>query len=300
MQPAAASGVIERTRLALRRSAVRRQLEAVVAGKGNLQGVDLEGAGLDLAALVRQVTAGHRPGSLAHQRLAATFQRSGAADVVVDQLAATDANLRTRSAQLVGELGMEYAVTWLSPLLSAKEPAVQSAAARAMGKLGGTRSADALLRAIRREGPRRTLLVELARAAPDLFLEAALCSQKRTGPRTAVAIAAGLRGRRAAVAPLLALLASGSRRERAASCTALGWIGAKIALPDVAGSLRDPDWKVRLAAVKALVRLGGDAYVVELEALQTDPNPRVQKTARLALRRLINASGRPWEDWAWH
>jgi len=36
------------------------------------------------------------------------------------------------------------------------------------------------LRAIRREGLRRTLLVELARAAPDLFLEAALCQTIET------------------------------------------------------------------------------------------------------------------------
>src|SRR4029077_21030557 len=123
----------------------------------------------------------------------------------------------------------------------------------------GTRSAEAILRAIRREGPRRTLLIELARAAPDLFLEAALCENKRTGTRTAVAIAAGLRGRRAAVAPLVALLASGSRRERAASCRALGWIKAESALPAVAASLADGDWRVRVSACKALTRLGKGA-----------------------------------------
>jgi len=302
LQPSA-TGVIERTRIALRKSAVRRQLQAVAVGKSKMLEVDLDGAGLDVAALVRQIS-GHRRGSLAQQRLAATFHRSGAEDLVIDQLAAPDANLRARSAQLVGALGMEHAVTSLSPLLGAREPAVQDAAARAMGRLGGTRSADALLRAIRRHGPNRTRIVELARAAPDLFLEAELCAPRRTRARVAVALAAGLRGRRAAVTPLLALLASGSRRERAAGCRALGWIKDTTSLPTIAGCLADGDWRVRMSAAKALVRLGGVVYVPELDVLRSDPNADVQKTARIAVRRLLKPTERQvdWvtQEWAWH
>jgi len=290
--------VIERTRIALRTSAVRHQLQAVAAGKSDSLAVNLDGAALDLAALVNQVTAGQPLGSLAHLRLAATFQRSGITDIVIDQLGAPEAYWRTRSAQLSGTLGLEHAVNWISPLLSAKEPAVRDSAARALGRIGGTRSAEALLRAIRREGLRRTLLVELARAAPDLFLEAALCQTNRNRARTAVAIAAGLRGRRAAVAPLLALLASGSRRERAASCRALGWLKAEIAVPAVAESLADTDWRVRMSAAKALARLGGDTCAVMLEPLRTDPNMRVRKTVLFAMRRLHNKAKSPrW--WAW-
>jgi len=292
------SGVIERTRIALRTSAVRHQLQAVAAGKSDSLAVNLDGAALDLAALVDQVTAGQPLGSLAHLRLAATFQRSGITDIVIDQLGAPEAYWRTRSARLSGTLGMEHAVNWISPLLSAKEPAVRDSAARALGRIGGTRSAEALLRAIRREGLRRTLLVELARAAPDLFLEAALCQTNRNRARTAVAIAAGLRGRRAAVAPLLALLASGSRRERAASCRALGWLKAEIAVPAVAESLADTDWRVRMSAAKALARLGGDTCAVMLEPLRSDPNMRVRKTVLFAMRRLLNSAKSPrW--WTW-
>jgi HEAT repeat protein len=278
---------------------MRRQLQAVAAGKDQTLAVDLDkSTGLDLGALVRQATAGRRPGSLAHQRLAASFQLSGAADVLIDQLASTDANRRTRSAQLVGALGMEHAATLLSPLLSADEPKVREAAARALGRIGGTRSAEVLLRAIRRRAPNRTLTIELARAAPDLFLETELCAPRRAGSRTAVAIAAGLRRRRAAVTPLLALLSAGSRGERVASCRALGWIGAEIALPMVADSLRDADWRVRMSAVKALARLGGVGYVVELDALRTDPNPHVRKAVYFAMLRLPNRTRRPGK-WAW-
>ena len=298
MPSAATAGVIERTRAAVRRSVVRGRLQAVAAGKSEVLAFDLDGEALDVAALVKDVTAGQRPGSLAHQRLAETFQRSGITDTVIDQLAAPEANRRIRSAQLAGALGMEQAVSWISALLSAKEPAVRDAAARALGSIGGSRSADALLRAIRRDGPRRTLLVELAHAAPDLFLETCLCTPGRIGVHAALAIAAGLRRRRAAVTPLLGLLASGSRRERAASCRALGWIKADIALPAVAAALADTDWRVRMSAIKALVRLGGDAYMQELESLRGDPNTQVRKTARFAIRRLLNATASPWE-WAW-
>jgi len=292
------SGVIKRTRVAVRRSVLRGQLQAVAAGKSESLTFDPDSAAVDVAALVRQVTAGQRPDSLLHQRLAGAFQRSGIADIVIDQLAAADAALRTRSAQLAGVLGMTHAVSWISPLLSAKEPAVRTAATRALGRIGGTQSAHALLRAIRREGPRRTLLVELARAAPDLFLETALCETKRTGAQSAVAIAAGLRGRRAAVAPLLALLASGNRRERVASCRALGWIKAESALPAVAGALGDRDWRVRVSAAKAICRLGADGYLPELEALRSDPNTHVRKTVRIAIRRLLNTTEWP-KEWAW-
>jgi hypothetical protein len=292
------AGVIERTRGAVRRSVVRGQLQAIAAGKSESLTFDLDSAALDVAALVRQATAGHRPGSVAHQRLAAAFQRSGIADVVVDRLAATDALQRIRSAQLAGALGLAHAVPWITPLLSAQEPAVRDAASRALGRIGGAASAVALLRAIRRDRPTRTLIVELARAAPDLFLETALCSPKRAGTRAAVVIAAGLRGRRAAVSPLLSVLASGNRRERAAACRALGWIKAEIALPTVAASLGDSDWKVRMSAIKALTRLGGDAYVFELEALRSDPDPRVRRTGRIATHRLLNKAARPWK-WEW-
>jgi len=299
MSQTAARGVIERTRIAYERSVMRRQLDAVAAGKDQTLAIDLNKTSvLDVVDLVMEATARQRPGSLAHQRLAASFQRSGAADVLVDQLASSDANRRKRGAQLVGALGMEHAATLLSPLLSANEPEVRDAAARALGRMGGTRCADLLLRAIRRRAPNRTFTVELARAAPDLFLETALCIPRQAGSRTAVAIAAGLRRRRAAVPPLIALLAAGSRGERAASCRALAWIGAEIALPMVADSMRDPDWRVRMSAVKALARLHGVGYVVELDALRTDPNPHVRKAVYFAMLRLPNRARRPG-DWAW-
>jgi len=278
---------------------VRRRLQAVAEGKSQTLGIDLNDAGVDTALIVRQLTARHQPDGRTQQRLAAAFQRSGDWNKVVDSLAAGDAVRRSRSARMAGALDMHLAVPWLSSLLLAHEPVVRHAAAKALGKIGGTRSAEALLRAIQRRGPTPTLIVELARAAPDLFLETALCVPQRTGVKGAVAVAAGLRRRRAAVTPLLALLGSGTRRERAISCRALAWIGAGTAIPAIAVALGDSDWMVRMSAVKALAALKCDGYMPELDALLVDRNIRVRKAAQNALRRLRKEMAPRLMEWLW-
>jgi hypothetical protein len=59
-----------------------------------------------------------------------------------------------------------------------------------------------------------------------------------------------------------------------------------------------------MSAAKALVRLGGVVYVPELDVLRSDPNADVQKTARIAVRRLLKPTERQvdWvtQEWAWH
>jgi HEAT repeat protein len=66
----------------------------------------------------------------------------------------------------------------------------------------------------------------------------------------------------------------------------------------IADSMRDADWRVRMSAVKALARLRGVGYADELDALRTDPNPRVRKAVYFAMLRLPNRTRRPG-DWAW-
>ncbi|HYT11867.1 MAG TPA: HEAT repeat domain-containing protein [Candidatus Nitrosopolaris sp.] len=296
---ASAPGVIERTRIGVRRAAARRQLQAVVEGRSGTVEVDVADTSLDLATLIKKLIAGPRQASLSRWRLLTAFERSGAANKVVDQFAATSADKRLQSARIAGALAMEQTVTLLAPLLSAREPELRQAAARALGKIGGTRSAEALLRALRRRGASRTLIVELARAAPDLFLEVELCAPQRFGVKPAIAAAAGLRRRNAAVTPLLALLSEGSRRERAACCRALGWIGARSSAPALADSLRDPDWRVRISAAKSLARLGQDSYMAEIEALAFDMDPRVRRVALDVYRQLFTSTSRRAWGWQW-
>ena len=284
--PVAPRGLMEQARLTIRRAVVRRNLEDAAAGKSPALTIDLDEKGLDVAALVRDVTAALPPDGQALQRLVNALHRSGTTDAIIDGLAARDSVRRTRSARLVGSLGMAQAVGWLGPLLASRELPVRDAAARALGRIGGVRSAEALMLAIRRLGPSRMLIVELTRAAPDLFLEVELSGPHRPAVRSAVAVAAGLRGRHTATGPLLAMLRSGTRRERIVSSRALGWIGARHSAPVIADALGDREWKVRRSAAKALATLGAKAHTPALEMLLADRNERVRIAARRALRQL--------------
>ncbi|MFI5281760.1 MAG: HEAT repeat domain-containing protein [Candidatus Dormibacterales bacterium] len=248
--------------IAVRKATIRRSLQAAVAGESQILAIDLDEPGVDVAELICEVSAELKPGSPAVERLVAAFERAGISDKVVDRLAATDPALQARSAEIVGALRLEQAVPWLAPLLAVRDRTVREAAARALGRIGGGRSADALMCAIERSGLSRILIVELARAAPDLFLESALNHAPRAGVRSAAAAAAGLRRRRSAVGPLTALLASGSRSERAMSCRALGWIGAWSARPAITAALEDKESNVRRSAEKALIAILACAPVV--------------------------------------
>lgn len=247
-----AGNAIGQARLAIREAALRRRLHAAAAGASPTLEIDLDDHGLDVAALVRAVVAGLPPGGPEVERLATAFEQGQISDQVIGGLAAADTVLQIRSAKVVGALRLERAIPWLAPLLTGQNRAVCDAAARALGRIGGARSAEALIGVIQRSGPSRILVTELARAAPDQFLESALKHPPRGPARWAAAAAAGLRRRRPAVTPLIALLASGSRRERAISCKALGWIGATSAIPAITAALMDREPRVRAAAEKAL------------------------------------------------
>ena len=275
----------QRARIGLRRSALRRQLQAVAAGKSKHVAIDLDDNGA--AAIVEEITSGLASDSFALDLLVVAFKDSKTADAVVERMSSRSVRDRVTSARIVGALRIYETVPWLSPLLAARDPSVADAAARALGKIGGNPSASALLLAIRRRGPNRRLISELARGAPDLFLESALGERQKPTVRPALAIAAGLRRRHTAISHLAMLVQRGSPRERVISCRALGWIGAATTVPLIRDALQDRDWKIRQSAAKALGALRASSCRSELEFLCFDHNPRVRKAARQALY-LIN------------
>ncbi len=250
-----ASDAVRDAQTAVRKAEVRRCVQAVAAGDSQVLAINLDEDGVDIASLLCEVTANLQRGSPALERLVAAFELTSNSDRLVDRLTSTDSRIQATSARIVGALRMEQALPWLTPLLAARQRAVRDAAARALGRIGGTRSAEALTLAIQRSGPRAVLMVELARAAPDLFLESALTHPRSSATRYAVAAAAGLRRRRSAARPLIALLASGNRRERAVSCKALAWMGDRRAVPAISAALEDREQKVRTSAQKALIAL---------------------------------------------
>ncbi len=273
--------VLHRARIGLRRSALRRQLQAVAAGKSKHIAIDLDDNGA--AAIVEEITCGLGADSFALDLLVVAFKDSKTADAVVERMSSKSVRDRVTSARIAGALRIYETVPWLSPLLAAKDPSVADAAARALGKIGGSPSASALLFAIRRRGPNRRLISELARGAPDLFIESALDDRQKPTVRPALAIAAGLRRRHTAISHLAMLVQRGSRRERVISCRALGWIGAATTIPLIRNALGDRDWKIRLSAAKALGALRASSCRLELGDLFIDRNPRVRKAAKQAL-----------------
>ena len=279
-------GVIHQATAGIRRGALRRQLQTVAAGKRTTLSIDLEQPGVDVGEAIEEITNRLPMESMPVQRLVFAFKRSGTADRVVERLAAKSPQQRARSARVVGALQLTEAVPWVAALLESRDRAVLDAAARALGKIAGARSATALVLAIQRRGLSRRLVAELARAAPDLFVEVALTEPQRPAVRPALAIAAGLRRRQTAVAPLIGLLEHGSRRERVIACRALGWIGSGTAVPIIKGALIDRDWKIRMSAAKALGALHAQDAKDDLKYLQIDRNARVRKAATQALYRL--------------
>ena len=70
-------------------------------------------------------------------------------------------------------------------------------------------------------------------------------------------------------------------------------------IPALTSALSDPDWRVRMAAAKALGELHAQAQFKELDLLLTDRDPRVRKAAKQSLLRLGNVMlSRDWR-WAW-
>jgi HEAT repeat protein len=272
--------------LAIRRSLIRRQIRAVAAGNSLDLRLDLNDQDVDSAAMLVEEAARLQPDSAAFERLASAMRNSGLADAVADGLSSRDPMLRARHLRVAGAMRMEPLVTWIGPLLWSREPSVRSAAARALGRIGGARSADALLVAIQRLGARPMFVIALARGAPDLYLEAVLRSAQRRSVHPAVAMAAGIRRRRTATFALMAQLSGGSRRMRVVCSRSLGRIGAPVAAQALSAALADRDWRVRMSAARALGSIPAYQAGAQLQMCLADRNPRVQRGARDAIRRL--------------
>ena len=289
----------------LRRGRLRHQLDAIVAATGKRLDFDLDATTFDPSVVLAQVAAPMQVDSVELRRLVAAFHRSGSVNGVIEGLGAPTVERRIRSCTALGALRLEDAVPWVAPLLRAKNPKVSASAARALGRIGGVRSADALIAAIQHKGPRRTFIGALARAAPDLFLETALQSRLRRGTLAAVAIAAGLRRRHTAIGPLTSLLGTGTHRQRVICCRVLGWCRSRSAIAPVMLALFDRDWRVRMAAIKALTLLERASpadqleIFLQVERLLQDPDMRIRSAARRTVRRLSDVLLKRGTPWPW-
>ena len=278
-------GPLEPAWLAIHRSLLRRHIRSVVAGKADRLNIDPADRNLDPAMMLIEAAASLDRGGALYARLEAAVRHSTFADRVFDGLGSRHPVVRARCARISGAFQIEQAVPLIAPLLWSKQSLVRDAATRALGTIGGVRSADALLAALQRLGPRPGLIVALARAAPDLYLETVLTRKQPRGIQPAVAIAAGIRRRKSAVAPIVGQMSDGSSRLRAAGGRALGWIGAPAGIPALVECLENRDWRVRLSAAKALGKMKDFQPGSQMLACLADRNARVRSAAQCALRK---------------
>jgi HEAT repeat protein len=280
-------GIVDAARRGLVRTRMRSRLDAIVAGSAAGLAVESGWRTEDLLLCVEAICQENLGDLLALRRLASGLKRGRVHALLLDQLWGPDPKVKRRVITVLGRLEMDEVVPWLAPFLGNPDEGVRVNAARALGRIGGGRASDALVKALYwRRGSLNRVVMELARAAPDLYLERALVNPHHSGIRASLAVAAGLRRRRTAVASLMHVVASGSRAERIAACRALGWIGDRTVVPAIQYLLGDAGWQVRVAAAKALGQIGEPDSERELLRGFQDRNLRVRRSVEAALKRI--------------
>jgi HEAT repeat protein len=279
--------------VALKKSKLSRNVRAVATGTASTVHVDLGDADLDPGSVFLGVTRSLPSGSPTLVRLVGALRSAGTVDRLLDGLADDDTRRRQRCAHLAGALRLDSAVPWLGMQLNASERPVRRTAARALGRIGGARSADLLLAALRtRRLPPSRLVIELSRAAPDLYLESCMRLPQNTAVRAQLAAAVGLRGRRSGLEALRLLAAEGTERERATACRSLGLIANPEPGPEFRSALTHRSWRVRRAAARALGEIGDRSWLPELQETLYDPHPSTRYAAARALRLVKTGSSR--------
>jgi HEAT repeat protein len=181
---------------------------------------------------------------------------------IVDELVARQSSTRELAAQLCGWLEIEAAVPWLEMRLLDRNRRVRLASARALGRLGGALAAEALLRATGRARiPESRLIVELAKAAPHLFLEQVIADPDWELQRPTAIAALGLRGPvRLSPAILLQHVPARGSVELVPLCHVIAKLGDRTAVPWLFGLLDHESASVRTAADHALQRIHRTAF----------------------------------------
>jgi hypothetical protein len=279
------SRLVRPFQITLKKSKLARSVRAVAAGTATSLLVDLTDSDLDPGAVVLGVTRPMAVGSPALVRMVEALRSSGTVDLLLDGLVEDDAGHRQRCARLAGALRLDSAVPWLGMQLNASARPVRRTAARALGRIGGARATDLLVGALRtRRLPASRLIIELSRAAPDLYLETCIKAPRNVAIRAQLAAAIGLRGRRTGLEPLRRLASAGTDRERATACRCMGLIGNPEPGAEFKSALAHRSWRVRKAAARALGEIGDRSWLPDLQETLYDPHPSTRYAAARALR----------------
>jgi HEAT repeat protein len=188
-------------------------------------------------------------------------------DEIVRLLGDRESAVRAPAARFLGDMRVRQAIPGLLPLLTDGRATVRSSAALALGRL---RSAEAI--------PGLMGLLDDPKTAVQ---ENSLLALYWIGAcEAAPAIARRLRGRRPGL-------------DLGFQCTILGEMGAKEAIPDLIGLLKDPEDEVTWAAARALGRMEAQEAVAGLRTMLGHPDPRSRVAAARALSNLRSIDSVP-------
>ena len=191
---------------------------------------------------------------------------------------------RARAAAAIGDLRLAEAAPRLAEMLPDRNRRAAVAAATALGRIGSTFAARALLEALE-EGlvPEQRLVEALGGSWAEEPLLQAFRAPRTVAMRVPLADALGRTGSAAAGEALAAAMAAGSVDLRVRIVRAL----ARLGRPEpVRAALSDRDARVRAQAAWALGRLGDEGASELLERALLDSAPRVRASSAAALRRL--------------
>jgi HEAT repeat protein len=259
------------------------QIRGVLDDAGNSRTVsvslDLEAHGDEVIDALRRLTQKASPVSQYRLRIASSVAHGDAAAVLLDSLGSSSPATRRAAAEASGLLRFDAAIPALGALLADPERHVRRAAAEALGRIGGQRAADHLLRALRSRSLAVTwLLLGLVRAAPDHYLETRLGAKPDPRVLPWLTLAAGIQRRRSVRPQLLELCASTDHRIRANACRALGWIGEPADVPALRPLMHgEQDRRVREAAARALRHFHEPAATAFLQSIAPATRQRVSR-----------------------
>jgi len=224
----------------------------------NATPADLLADPVPVATVIQAALARPGMGVMGHWMVHELFRRSGLYDELVDSLASPDPVTRAAAARICGAARIGESTLWIADLLQDPDPRVRDAAVRSLAQLGGRRAVEHLMAASERI-PVYRLAIALSRAVSDVDIEALMRQPPSERAAVATVLACGLRRDVLRVSPLL-------------------------------GIAHDRRWpmQVRLAACKALATIGDRSAADGLHRLaETDPEPRIKKTADRSYRRLL-------------
>lgn len=236
------------------------------------------------------------PGSTRHQAIGILRRVAPRAVAgLLDARNGDDANGRAAVAAVLTELG-EAALAPLVEEVASPSPPRARQALRLLAEMKNPGSVAFLAERLQRGDPelRREVAATLACIGTPRTIEI-LCETLYAEPEVAVAAAQGL-GACASAAPIHALIEVAENTSctpllRSEAIKSLGRLGDAAALPTLRGILEQSSFfarrrqrSLRVAAARAIARIGGERARGTLETFTRDPDAAVSQTCREALR----------------